>query len=274
MLTQRGIELREDDQHEDAIETFRAAMALGERSAPRELAYALMGTERPREALKVVKRAIKTGRVDLYSLLGLLAVKLGEVKLADRSYRKAIESGDLSALNDYGSFLGDEGRFEEAIATLLRSAEFGDVLAPGNLISIYVEDLDDLDSALQAGLKYLDPTRLTVYPALAEVYAHLDRLDDAEDLFRQGIELQAPRVHQRYGEFLRRYRQDFVAAERELWAAFDNDESGWSRVLGSFLVERGRTDEARAVLERGAAWGDLDAQEMLLDLGAPGSTPR
>ncbi|OKA07359.1 hypothetical protein ATP06_0216025 [Amycolatopsis regifaucium] len=265
-LTRRGVELRHEDRHEEAVRTLREAVAAGEPDAPRELAYALLGTERPREAVKMLKRAIKSGRVDLYGLLGSIAAELGEVKVAEKAYRNAIEKGDVEALNDYAVFLQDEERFDEAREVLQRSAELGDTLAPGNLVVLYSEDLDDPATAAKVGERYLGPRSPGVYAALAAVYARLGRLGEAEGLFRQAIELDAPRIHQRYARFLWRYREDLKAAEEEFWEGFNHDEEGWSSGLGEFLLGQGRVDEARAVLERGLAWGDLAARDLLEDL--------
>jgi Tfp pilus assembly protein PilF len=265
-LTRQGTELRHEDRHDEAVEVLREAVAAGEWGAPRELAYALLGSDRPREALNVVKQAIRAGRLDLNSLLGSLAAELGDATTADTAYRMAISAGDLSALNDYGIFLGDQGRYEEAVGVLRRSAALGDVLAPGNLVALYSDDLNDLDSAREFGEKYLEPRRSSVYPVLADVYKRLGRIDKAESLFRQAVELDAPRVHQQYGWFLWHDRKDLAGAEREFWSAFDHDEAGWSYALGSFLVGQGRLEEAHAVLERGLLWGDLDARDLLAEL--------
>ncbi|MFI9382106.1 tetratricopeptide repeat protein [Kutzneria sp. NPDC052558] len=265
-LTGRAAALRDEDRHDEAIALLRDAVAAGEPSAPEVLAYALMGSDRPRDALKVLKKVIKRGRTDLFSLLGSLASELGAARTADRAYREAIANGDLSALNDYGLFLRLEGRFAEAISVLSRSAEFGDDLAPGNLMALYLDKLDDPRAALEIGEKYLDPDKPAIYPALADVYATLGRLDDAEELFHRGVELDAPRIHQQYAWFLWLHRHDLAAAEREFWAAWDNDESGWGYALGYFLLDQGRTEEAKAILERGATWGDLNARQLLEEL--------
>lgn len=262
-LVGRAAELREEDRHDEAIALLRDAVAAGEPSAPRDLAYALLGGDRPREALKVLRKAIKRGRTDLWTVLGSLAAELGEAKTVDRAYGQAIAHGDLSALNDYGYFLCDEGRFTEAADVLTRSAEFGDVLAPGNLMSLYLDDLNDPVTALAIGEKYLDPNKPHTYPALADVYATLGRLDEADELFQRGLELDAPRIHQLYAWFLWLHQEDLAGAEREFWAAWDNDERGWSHALGSFLLDRGRIAEARVILEYGVTWGDLKARQLL-----------
>src|SRR3981189_1157656 len=119
---------------------------------------------------------------------------------------------------------------------------------------------------LLRSVRNTDLSKPGVYPVLAEVYGRLGRLEEAESLFRQAVELEAPRVHQQYGWFLWCVRKDLVGAEREFWAAFDHDEAGWSYALGSFLVGQDRIEEARAVLERGLLCGDLDPRDLLAEL--------
>jgi Tfp pilus assembly protein PilF len=193
----------------------------------------------------------------------LFASEVGDAKTSDRAYRAAVDSGDLSALNDYGIFLGEQGRYRESVEILRRACDFGDVLAPGNLVTTYAEDLGDLPAAIEVGERYADPGRPSVYRALAAAYAQTGQLDTAGELFRRAIETGAPKAHQAYARFLWHEVNDPAAAEQQFWLAFEADEPGWSVGLGELLIELGRREEARAVLERGTEWGDLDARALL-----------
>jgi hypothetical protein len=86
-------------------------------------------------------------------------------------------------------------------------------------------------------------------------------------LHQKAISLGAERAHLKYGWFLRDIREDLVGAEREFQLAADDDEPGWGINLGSILLDLGREGEARAILKHAASWGDLDAQELLDELG-------
>ncbi|MDT8914667.1 tetratricopeptide repeat protein [Amycolatopsis sp. PS_44_ISF1] len=266
-LTEQAIDLRYEGRDDEAVALLRKAVDLGEPDALPELAYALLNSRDPAEAVRVVEKAVKRGRTDLYSLLASLASEVGDARKSERAYRAAIESGDASALNDYGIFLRGQERYRESIEILRRACELGDVLAPGNLVATYANELGDLSTAIEIGERYVDPGRPSVYPALAAAYAKAGRLEQADDLFRQGIEVGSPKSHQAYAWFLWTGRNDPVAAERQFWLAFDADEPNWSLGLGELLIELGRREEARAVLERGAEWGDLDARALLNENG-------
>lgn len=83
-----------------------------------ELASAYFGQGQAVTALDEVKRAlvIDPENVGAYNLRGLIYASLGEVVLADESFRRAlsIAPGDADSLHNYGWFLCRQRRFPEA----------------------------------------------------------------------------------------------------------------------------------------------------------------
>ncbi|WP_410625620.1 tetratricopeptide repeat protein [Amycolatopsis sp. cmx-8-4] len=269
-LTAKGTALREEDRHEEAIVVLREAAAAHEPDADRLLALTLMETGDLESAKQVLVDAIADGQTSLAGLLGDVADDLEDDELAESSYRQAIDAGDNDALNDYGVFLRSRERYAEAIDILQRAIAEGDSLAAANLVSLYLDDLGDLDTAEQLALRHLSKDQPSTFVSLANVYAEQVRLDEAEDKFREAIRLEARKVHQNYALFLWEKREDLVGAEREFRLAQEHDEPGWGYELGSFLVELGREDEARSVLSTAASWGDVDAAELLEEIASEG----
>ena len=69
-------------------------------------------------------RTLDPGYYETYGMLGILYQRLGQNKLAEESFSKAIRlnATDAPTLNNYGQFLCDTGRYDEAMATFGRSA--------------------------------------------------------------------------------------------------------------------------------------------------------
>lgn len=61
----------------------------------------------------------------IYNVFGLLYQKLGDTKKAEQHFKRALslDSNDSSSLNNYGNFLCQQGRLEEAEITFLKAAE-------------------------------------------------------------------------------------------------------------------------------------------------------
>lgn len=265
-LSARGAELREDGDHIAAIAVLRRAVDVGEIDAPRLLALSLIEVNDREAARDVLVQAVDGGRYDLAGLLGDVASDLDETTLAERSYTLAIDSGYQAALNDYGCFLRDQERYDEAIVMFQRAIDADDDLAAGNLILVYSEDLGDMVTARSLGERYADERKPKTLTALASVCAEMGELDRAEALFRRAVELGAPKAHVNMGWFLRDYRHDLTGAEEEFILARDNDEERWGYELGSLLRQTGRVDEAIEVLEYAASWGDIEAEELLQEM--------
>jgi len=79
------------------------------------------------KALEKLEKARKADPVysPIYNVLGLLYQQLNEFKQAEKFFKKAISlnSNDSSTLNNYGNFLCQQGRIEEAENTFLRAVK-------------------------------------------------------------------------------------------------------------------------------------------------------
>jgi type IV pilus assembly protein PilF len=83
-----------------------------------ELASAYFGRGQTNTALDEVKQALlaKPDLVEGYNLRGLIYANLGETRLADESFQRALQlnARDADTLHNHGWFLCQERRFEEA----------------------------------------------------------------------------------------------------------------------------------------------------------------
>lgn len=78
------------------------------------------------KALEKLERARKLdpGYYETYDMLGVLYQRLGQEKLAEESFKKAIKlnNTDSSTMNNYGQFQCDFGHYDKAMASFKRSA--------------------------------------------------------------------------------------------------------------------------------------------------------
>lgn len=266
-LSRHGSELLDNStdqaRHERAIEVLEQAVAAGELAAARLLARGYLDQGRLIEAQELLAPLVAAGRDDLADVLADVLADLGLTEAAESAYRVAVAAGDSKAMNNFALFLAEQGRVDEAVEMFERAVELGDTLAPANLARTHLHDRRDVVSALGVAEQHLDAARPTTYCALAEVYAELGRLDEAEQLLGTAIDLDAQQAHIDYAKFLHRRRNDLVAAEREYRLADELGEPAGGYHLGAFLLEHGDEDEAAEVLERASSWGDLDARRIL-----------
>ena len=266
-LSRHGSELldssTEQVPHDRAIEVLEQAVAAGEPAAARLLARGYLERGRLIEAQELLDPLVAAGRDDLADVLGDVLADLGMTADAEAAYLLAVAEGDSKAMNNFALFLAEQGRLDEAVGMFERAVELGDTLAPANLARTHLHDRRDVAAALAVAERYVDATRPTTYCALAEIYAELRRLDEAEQLLRTAIDLEAQQAHVDYAKFLHHHRNDLVAAEREYRLAEELGEPAAGYHLGAFLLDHGDESDAADVLERAASWGDLDARQLL-----------
>jgi Tfp pilus assembly protein PilF len=266
-LSRHGSELLDNSTehvpHDRAIEVLEEAVAAGEPAAARLLARGYLERGRLIEAQELLGPLVAAGRDDLADVLGDVLADLDLTDEAETAYLLAVAEGSSKAMNNFALFLAEQGRLDEAVEMFERAIELGDTLAPANLVRTHLHDRRDVTGALAVAERHLDAARPTTHCALADVYAELHRLDEAEQLLRTAIDLDAQQAHIDYGKFLHRHRNDLAAAEREYRLADELGEPAAGYHLGAFLLDHGDEDEAADVLEKAASWGDLDARRLL-----------
>jgi Tfp pilus assembly protein PilF len=249
--------------HDRAIEVLEQAVAAGEPAAARLLARGYLERGRLIEAQELLDPLVAAGRDDLADVLGDVLADLGMTDEAETAYLLAVAGGSSKAMNNFALLLAEQGRLDEAVEMFERAVELGDTLAPANLVRTHLHDRRDVTAAFAVAERHLDTAKPTTHCAFAEVYAELQRLDEAEQLLRAAIDLDAQQAHIDYAKFLHRHRNDLAAAEREYRLAAELGEPAAGYHLGAFLLDHGDEDEAADVLEQAASWGDLDARRLL-----------
>lgn len=254
------------DLHADRVALLRRALASGEPDAAGLLATTHLERGDRRAAVEVLHPAVH-GRdhAELAGLLGETLADLGDHDAAEDAFLVGVGLGDPGTLNDYGVYLRSRGRTQEAAHVLDRAARAGDDLAPLNLVSLHLEELDDPETATAIAERYADDDHPTNLIALAEVRLAAGRVDDAEELHRRAVELGGTCAHLWYGWFLLDRRDDPDGCERELRAAHDAGEAGAAVGLARFLHDAGRHDDALPLFLEAAMAGDAEAADVLED---------
>ena len=263
-LAVRGAALLADGRPLEAAEVLRQAVAGGEPSALDLLVRAYLDSGSWRAVVDWLEPHVEQGDVRFAGRLGVALVQLGERERAEAVLRLAFESGDVPAVNDLAILLRDEGRLVEAAHLLVDAAAEGEQLAAANLVALQLE-AGDLPAAAAAAEQYATERRPDTILALADVRALQGRHADADALYRRAGELGALRAHAVYGQYLVA-RGDLGAAERELREAERLGEPGSAFVLGRFLLDNGRVDEARPYLQVAVDEGDQAALEALAEM--------
>jgi tetratricopeptide (TPR) repeat protein len=253
-----------DERHAELVSLLRRARASGEASAPGLLAQAHLAHGERRAAVEVLSPAVMTRREPEHAgLLGETLSALGDHEGAEEAFLVGLDGGDPSAMNDYGVFLRDRGRTQEALYVLDRAVRLGDDLAALNLVALHLEELEDPATATELAETFLDEDKPATLVALADCRLADGRVVEAEELYRRAAERGAPCAHIYLGWFLRDRREDVAGAEEALRRAHEVGEPGAPFHLGRFLYDHGRADEAQRYFEEAAWHGDPDAVAVL-----------
>lgn len=264
-LSAQGAQLIDANQPAEAVEVLRRAVASGEPGAVELLVRAYLEAGSWQECIDWLAPQVTEGHVELAGWLGVAYAGVGDAEGAERALRLAVDHGQVAAANDLAILLRDDDRMAEAVHVLTRAAEAGDWQAPANLVELHLE-AGDLAAASAAAERYADEARPDTIVALGDVLAAQSRPEPAERAYRRAVELGALRAHTALGQFLFTAHGDARAAEEQFREAWERNEPGWAFTMGRFLVDVGRSDEARDFLEDAAARGDDDAADLLDEL--------
>ncbi len=270
-LSAEGTALLDADRALEAVDVLRRGVAAGEPSAPDLLARAYLDSGSWHAAVEWLGPLVEHGHTRFAGQLGVALAEIGDADRAEDAFRLAIDAGDVAASNDLAILLRDGDRFAEAIQVLTRAADAGDLLAPANVVELYLE-AGDVTAAIAAAERFHDERRPDTVVALADVRAQQGRIDDAERLYERADQLGALRAHTAHGQFLLGVRGDADGAEREFREARRHNEPRWAYTLARFLVDDGRPDEAREYLQIAIDQGDRDALSTLAELNGEDPT--
>jgi arylsulfatase A-like enzyme/Tfp pilus assembly protein PilF len=191
-----------------------------------------------------------------------------ELDIAERDLRSALERDpeNLSAISALARTLGEQGRFEEALAAARRSVG----LAPDDAaLHITLAALEASSGRPEAALETigtalaLDPRSLDGRIAQARYLARLGSREEAVAILRETMESEAgyPRLEIRFAELVELPAGQLESAEKRLRPAVDREPylaDGW-RILGQTLEESGRLDDAEETYLQGLVFQPRDA---------------
>jgi tetratricopeptide (TPR) repeat protein len=264
--------------HSDALAYFEAAG----KNAPNnlnirgEIGNSLIATKRLEDAEGIFLSILEKEPRDIRALLGLanLARDRRQWQIALDYFQKAaaVRPDEISIQMETANMLRALGRLDQAAAKCIRILEKSPENAGVLMTAGYIERQQ---RKYDVALKYfrtagsIDPSNLKIQLEIANALRELDRLEDAEIIFRAVLEKQPDQVAALLGlGSIARHRSDFDLALAHFRAASAADPSN-IRVqveIANTLRELMRLDEAEAACEQALSQSPNDVW-ILLCLG-------
>jgi tetratricopeptide (TPR) repeat protein len=254
-----GLSMLRHGDHEQARAAFLDALRINEgyTEARFYLGVSYLDERLYREALPHFERAAgeKPGYADLQCYLGATYFYLGELKKAQAVLDRALKlsPGYPKARYYYGLLLYAIGEKKDAVEYL--SGGIGELDRPGsasvNLALVHLKEgnleeaMHVLNDILEAGGESAD-----VLYFLGEVYMRMDRLSEAEELFRRslGINPSFLRAKEKLAVLLVR-RKEYREAE-EVLGNNGEDFADIYKIMGDIKYYRGDLDDAEDLYRR------------------------
>lgn len=241
------IEFGKPNDYDEAESFLRDAVTEGDASASHSLADILVATERPDEAVEVMKHAFHEGEKEAaLRIATILSDAVGDRKEAEIWYQVAIDRGDVRGRNDYGVFLSeDDLRIEEAKRVLLEAISSGDTLAIGNLGRVEL-DCGNYEDAVKLLKKGIAKGHANLLVPLAQAQIKLEQIETAKAVINEAIEKEIPGAHLVRANLLSEYGGEGSreGAESDYLAALEEEDEDANFYYALFLEDNHRDGEA------------------------------
>ncbi|MEU2347640.1 tetratricopeptide repeat protein [Modestobacter sp. NPDC049651] len=295
-LIDRGCDLAELGDHEQAVVWFRRAAAHGDPVALFDLGNSLSSLGRWEEAVAAYERAAGAGEDDAWLNLAVALRQLGRWTDAEVAARRALDAGDRGGWYELGQVLEAQGRADDAEAEFRAAAGAGDAAAALQLAHSVRESGRQLEAwhwvqvAADAGDEVAAATlatwrwNATHDPALeqrlrdgAEVYEHArtsladllcdtGRVAEARTLLEEGALRGEVASWLPLGNLYRDELSDDVAAAAAYRAGIEGGDLHSHHNLGVLLLDAGDVDGAIEHFSVAAAGGDEMAARVLREV--------
>jgi tetratricopeptide (TPR) repeat protein len=295
-LIERGCDLADLGDHEQAVVFFQRAAASGDAVALFDLGNSLGALGRWDEAVTAHQQAADAGEDDAWLNLALALLQLGRWAEAERAARRALDRGDPNGWAALGGALEGQGRaaqaertFREAadrgdahaaleLAYLLRecerqleawhwahiAADAGSAVARGTLACWRWDETRDpaLEPQLRAGSECYEHART----GLADLLRSTGRVEEAQATLEEGVLLGEVASWLPLGNLYRDELGDDVAAAAAYRAGIEVGDLHSHHNLGVLLLDSGDVEGAIEHFSIAAAGGDDLAARVLREV--------
>lgn len=295
-LIDRGCELAELGDHEQAVVLFRRAATSGDAVALFDLgnslsalgrwdeavaahqqaadggaddawlnlAYSLAELGRWAESERAARRAVDRGDPNGWAALGEALEGQGRAGEAERSFRLAAGRGDTAAALELAYTLRDSGRQLEAWHWAQVAADAGNDVARGTLACWRWDETGDpaLEPQLRAGVECYEHARAS----LSHLLRSTDRVEEARALLEEGALRGEASSWLPLGNLYRDELGDDVAAAAAYRAGIDVGDLHSHHNLGVLLLDSGDVEGAIEHFSIAAAGGDDLAARVLREV--------
>ncbi|HEV7870438.1 MAG TPA: tetratricopeptide repeat protein [Modestobacter sp.] len=249
---------------DEAIEAHQQAAEAGEQDAWLNLALALLRVERWPEAELAAREAVDRGDPNGWAALRESLHAQGRVAEAHRTLRAAAERGDHQAALELAYSLRDSGRQLQAWHWAQVAADSGNQVAAGTLACWRWDESRDpaLEPQLRAGAECYEYARTS----LAHLLRSTGRVEEARTVLEEGVLRGEVASWLPLGNLYRDQLGDDVAAAAAYRAGIEGGDLHSHHNLGVLLLDDGDVDGAIEHFSIAAAGGDDLAARVLREV--------